>query len=71
MAAFSTRDGIGRGVVEVVDEVGVGGDQGDAVFGRRGELERFDQGFVVGDGAGAFYGGEGGGVVERSWEGEG
>ncbi len=42
VAAFAGCDGRRGWVVEVVDEVGVGGDEVDAVFGGRGEDEGLD-----------------------------
>lgn len=43
-----------RWVFEIVDEVGVIGDEVDAIFRGGCELERLDQSFVVGDAARPF-----------------
>ncbi len=70
VAAFAGCDGARGRVVEVVDEVGVGGDEVDAVFGCRGEDEGLDEILVVGEGIGALYVGQGGGVIERVGKGK-
>ena len=56
-------------VVEIVDEVGVIGDEVDAIFRGGCELERLDQSLVVGDAARPFDVRQGGGVIQdRGWK---
>ena len=55
-------------VVEVVNEVGIVGDEVDAFFCGGCELERLDQIFVVGDAARSLDIWQGCGVVERGWK---
>ena len=58
-------------VVEIVDEVGIVGDEVDAFFCGWGELERLDQIFVAGDAAWSLDVWQCCGVVEGGWKREG